>query len=102
MEVVNVAFSPAAIGTLVSGALLSLGTKWGLLRHYWVATKLALCLAVIVTGVAFVDRLVQRSVSAPSVQAVGGGTVPDVAPAPATLLICLSAAHVLMLGAATV
>jgi hypothetical protein len=38
---VNVAFSPAAIGTLVTGILLSLGTKWGLLRHYWVATKLA-------------------------------------------------------------
>jgi len=42
MEVVNIAFPPAAISSLVSGVLLSLGTKWGLLRHYWVATKLAL------------------------------------------------------------
>lgn len=42
MEVVNVAFPPAAIGTIVTGVLLSLGTKWGLLQHYWVATKLAL------------------------------------------------------------
>jgi hypothetical protein len=36
------------------------------------------------------------------VRAVGEGTVLDVALAPATLLICLSATHVLMLGAATV
>ena len=41
MEVVNLAFPPAAIGTIVTGVLLSLGTKWGLLQHYWVATKLA-------------------------------------------------------------
>jgi len=102
MEVVNVAFPPAAVATLVTGVLLSLGTRWGVLRHYWVATKLALCLAVIATGVAFVDRLVQRSVSGPSVQAVGEGTVLDIVSAPTTLLISLSAAHVLMLGAATV
>jgi hypothetical protein len=102
MEMVNVAFPPAAVATLVTGVLLSLGTRWGVLRHYWVATKLALCLGVIVTGVAFVDRLVQRSVSAPSVRAVGEGTVLDVASVPATLLISLSEAHVLMLGAATV
>jgi uncharacterized membrane protein len=84
MEVVNVAFPPAAIGTLVTGVLLSLGTKWGLLQHYWVATKLALTVGVIATGVFLMDRLVQQSISAP------------------TLLISLSVAHVLMLGIATV
>jgi hypothetical protein len=42
MGVVNIAFPPAAIGTLVTGVLLSMDTKWGLLQHYWVATKLAL------------------------------------------------------------
>lgn len=42
MEVVNVAFLPAAIATIVTGVLLSMGTKWGLLRHYWAVTKLAL------------------------------------------------------------
>lgn len=50
MRVVNVAFPAAAVGTLVTGILLSLGTKWGLLRHYWVATKLTLSVGVIVTG----------------------------------------------------
>ncbi len=103
MEAVNVAFPPTAIATLVTGVLLSMGTKWGLLQYYWVATKLALTVGVVVTGIALVDRLIQRSVSAPS---VGDGTILGAASAPAAapaaLLISLSAAHVLMLGVATV
>lgn len=102
MEVVNVAFPPAAVATLVTGVLLSLGTKWGLLRHYWVATKLALTVGVIVTGIALVDRLILRSISAPSGQVVDEGTILGVASAPTTILISLSVAHVLMLGVATV
>jgi hypothetical protein len=102
MEVVNVAFSPAAIGTLVTGILLSLGTKWGLLRHYWVATKLALTVGVIVTGIALVNRLIQQSISAPSGQAVDDGAILGITSAPAPLLISLSLAHALMLGTATV
>ena len=99
MGVVNVAFPPMAVATLVTGVLLSLGTKWGLLRHYWISAKLALTVGVIVTGIALVDRLVQRSITG---QAMDGGQLLGVATSPATLLICLSAAHVLMLGAATV
>ncbi|MEJ7870699.1 MAG: hypothetical protein WKF67_00460 [Rubrobacteraceae bacterium] len=101
MKVVDVIFLPAAIATVVTGVLLSLGTKWGLLRHYWVATKLALTVGVIVTGIALVDRLVRQSISASSGQAVADGTILGVAYAPA-LLISLSVAHVLMLGVATV
>jgi hypothetical protein len=102
MEVVNVAFPPAAIGTIVTGVLLSLGTKWGLLQHYWVATKLALAVGVIVTGIALVDRLIRQSISAPSGQVVDEGTILGIASAPTTLLISLSVAHVLVLGAAAV
>lgn len=98
MEVVNVTFPPAAIGTIVTGVLLSLGTKWGLLRHYWVATKLTLTVGVIVTGIALVDRLIQQSIG----QAMGDGTILGIASAPATLLISLSVAHALMLGIATI
>ena len=101
MEVVNVAFPPAAIATIVTGGLLSLGTKWGLLQHYWVATKLALTVGVIVTGIALVDRLIRRSISAPTGQAAGDGTILGIASTP-ILLVSLSTAHVLMLGIATV
>lgn len=49
MNVIDGAFPPVAVGTLVTGVLLSLGTKWGLLRHYWVATKLVLAVATVVS-----------------------------------------------------
>lgn len=36
---------PAAIGTLLTGLLLALSTRWGLLRHYWVLISLVLTAA---------------------------------------------------------
>ena len=33
---------PLALGSLVSGVVISLGTPWGLFRHYWVLISLAL------------------------------------------------------------
>ncbi|MFN7130971.1 MAG: hypothetical protein ACK4N5_02740, partial [Myxococcales bacterium] len=35
---------PLALGSLVTGIAQSLATEWGLLRHYWIAAKLALTL----------------------------------------------------------
>jgi hypothetical protein len=98
MDVLNVAFPPVAIGTLVTGVLLSLGTKWGLLRHYWVATKLVLTVGVIVTAVQLGDRAMRSATSAPA----GDGTMLGIAWPPATLLLSLAVAHVLMLAVATV
>lgn len=31
---------PMCIATLITGLVLSLGTKWGLFRHYWILMKL--------------------------------------------------------------
>lgn len=33
---------PLAVATLVTGLVVSLGTKWGLVRHWWVLVSLAL------------------------------------------------------------
>lgn len=33
---------PLALGSLLSGIVSSIGTSWGLLRHYWVLVKLIL------------------------------------------------------------
>ena len=33
---------PLSVASLVSGIVQSLGTKWGLMRHYWVVVKLAI------------------------------------------------------------
>ena len=36
------ALLPLSVGALVSGVVQSLGTQWGLFRHYWVLVKLVL------------------------------------------------------------
>lgn len=38
---------PVSLGALITGLLLGIGTRWGLLRHYWVATKLVLTLIAV-------------------------------------------------------
>src|SRR5882757_1811341 len=35
---------PLAFASLLTGIVQSLGTEWGLFRHYWVLTKLAITL----------------------------------------------------------
>jgi hypothetical protein len=42
---------PVALLTLLSGLVLSLGTKWGLARHHWVLTKFWLTLVTITASV---------------------------------------------------
>jgi hypothetical protein len=41
---------PLSFGALVTGVLLGLGSKWGLLRYTWVAAKLVLLIGVILVG----------------------------------------------------
>ncbi|MBY0307781.1 MAG: hypothetical protein K2Q09_03480 [Phycisphaerales bacterium] len=37
---------PLCVGALVTGVVQSLGTRWGVVRHYWVVAKLALTLVM--------------------------------------------------------
>jgi hypothetical protein len=41
---------PLAFIALAGGALLALTSKWGIFRHWWVTTKLAILLTTIVLG----------------------------------------------------
>ena len=45
---VVVPMAVAAVATLISGVLLGLGTRWGLVRYWWVAVKLAMNLVLVV------------------------------------------------------
>jgi hypothetical protein len=100
-QVVNPVFPPAAIGTIVSGVLLSLGTRWGLLDYYWVVVKLVLTVGVIATAIQIGDRFVQQSIALSGGPAASDGMFLGLAWAP-LLLISVSVAHALMLSAATV
>lgn len=39
------AIVPLAVASLVSGLVMALGTRWGVLRHYWVVISLVLTIA---------------------------------------------------------
>jgi uncharacterized membrane protein len=41
---------PLSLASLISGLVLGLGSKWGVLRHRWVTAKLILILSVILVG----------------------------------------------------
>ncbi|MEX1071730.1 MAG: hypothetical protein WEC37_03800 [Anaerolineales bacterium] len=40
----RLAIVPLALGSLVTGLIISMGTKWGLIRYYWVLISLVLTL----------------------------------------------------------
>jgi len=64
MESLNVVFPPLVIASLLSGAALTLGTRWGLLEHYWVLTKLVLSVVVFVSGARLSTVLEQGALAA--------------------------------------
>jgi hypothetical protein len=45
----RMAIVPLAFGTLATGLIVALGTRWGLLRHYWIVAKLMI--TVVATAV---------------------------------------------------
>ncbi len=73
---------PLALGSLATGVVSSLGTSWGLFRHYWVVAKLALTVvatAVLLTKLPVI-RLLARGAEASGARLsmvvhAGGGLV---------------------------
>lgn len=63
---------PLAVVTLISGIAISLGTRWGLFRHYWVVISLALTL--LATAVLMFET---RTVSALAEVAANPSTTPE-------------------------
>ena len=87
---------PFSLASLASGLIQSLGTPWGLFRHYWVIAKL-----MITVGASVLLVLHMRVVSSIAVAASDGATPPGhmqgpkmqvVADAAAALLVLLIAA----------
>lgn len=54
MEILGIeVVAVAAWSSLITGLLLSLATKWGLLKHYWILTKLVINVGLMVAGHSF-------------------------------------------------
>ena len=68
---------PLAIAALLTGFVMSLGTHWGLFRHYWVLISLALttlCTVVLVLHMPTVSAMAKlaQSVDGADLRALGG------------------------------
>lgn len=87
---------PLSIATLVTGVVQSLGTVWGLLRHYWVIAKLLI--TVLATLLLLVHmQPVGHLADAAARAALSGGELQDmrvqlVADAAAAIVVLLTAA----------
>ena len=89
---------PLAIASLVTGVIQSLGTRWGLFRHYWVVVKLAINLVASVILVMYMQTLVDladRATAAAPAAHLGGLRSPSPVLHAAGALILLVAALVL-------
>lgn len=98
--IVPVVVPPLSLALLASGLLLGLGTRWGLLRYWWVFVKLLLSL--IMTVLVFVALV--PAVSEIAVQAAAGASaqaVRDSLGSLPTMLFFPPAVSFLMLGVAT-
>jgi hypothetical protein len=71
------ALVPLALAALLTGLVMSLGTPWGLFRHYWTIITLALtifCTAILLLHMTDVDRLANlaRVANSTQLRALGG------------------------------
>jgi hypothetical protein len=57
-------FLPATLLMFLSGLVLGLGTKWGLVKYYWVTTKLVIGCALLVAGSVNLEAAVREVATA--------------------------------------
>jgi hypothetical protein len=73
--IVRTAVVPAAFASLASGVFSSLGTGWGLIRHYWVIFKLALNLFATAALLLYTQSMEQRHGATDFVHASGAAVL---------------------------
>lgn len=67
---------PLSLAALLTGLVQSLGTHWGLFRHYWVVVKFALTIGA--TILLLLHQFTAVAVAASRVSGAAAGTLPEV------------------------
>jgi hypothetical protein len=70
------ALVPLSFASLLTGLIMSLGTPWGLFRHYWVLAKLLLTVLatlVLLSYTQTVSFMADRAAADPSADLIGDG-----------------------------
>jgi hypothetical protein len=92
---------PVSIGALVTGVLLSIGTSWGLLRHYWVLIKFVLTVALTLGGILVLNQRLQEMAIQVSRIPVDALTSADVSTLRFQIVVAVSVALLLLITAIT-
>ena len=92
---------PVSIGALVTGVLLSTGTPWGLLRHYWVLVKFVLTVALTVGGILVLNQRLQEAAIRVSGIPIDALTGADVGTLRFQIVVAVSVALLLLITATT-
>ena len=70
---------PLSFTALVTGFVQSMGTEWGLVRHYWILLKLVLTIGSVL--LLLLHQFTAVASAAKSVLGAAAGTLPDAGPA---------------------
>lgn len=83
MEVIGrSALVPLSIASLVTGIIQSVGTPWGLIRHYWVMVKLLIAVLATVILLLYMETLTALASAArnPAIPVGPGELLPNASP----------------------
>ena len=92
---------PASIGTLVTGVLLSVGTPWGLFRHYWIVAKFVVTVALVAGGIFVLNQKLQEAAARVSGVPINTLTSADVGTLRFQIIAAVSVALLLLVTATT-
>ena len=90
---------PLSVVALLSGLMQSLGTHWGLVRHYWVLTKFALTVGA--TLLLLLHQFTAVAAAAARASITGGPMLPDVGRLATQLVFDAGLATVVLLATTT-
>ena len=86
-------------GTFLTGIALSMTTKWGLIRYYWVAAKIAIAVGILVMAFGFLHDSLERAAEEAAALAAVGGTVAQISGASDVVLWGFGVALLSLVGA---
>ena len=92
---------PLSLASLLTGTIQSLGTRWGLLRHYWVVTKLVINVMGTIILVRYLKSLSDLAAVARDLTSSTGAL--DVLRSPTvTLRACIALCHLFVATALSI
>jgi hypothetical protein len=97
-RIIRLAVLPLALASLATGLVSSLGSAWGLFRHYWVVYKLVLNVGALVLLLMYTPSITHFSRLAAGVQSAE----PDLGPLRNPTHVIHASATILLLVVATV